>query len=669
MTHLTRRTFSSLLLFAGAPLCLLRGELLRAATRTDDGPPLHVFQHPGMLQSSQDLARMREAVRMRRQPVFAGFERLRDHPQSQWGYKPAGAFAEIGRNPNVRFHEFDTDAGAAYQCALMGHITESAAHFDLAAGILDNWASTLRSITGADAVLCAALGGFKLVNAAELLRAANGRWPRASAERFGRMLREVFLPVLENFAAFANGNWDTAAMKMLMAIAIYGDDLPLFERVLVYSMHGCGDGALTNYIYANGQCQESGRDQQHTQLGLAHLGDCCEMAWHQGVDLYGAKDNLLLKGFEYTARYALGEDVPFVPDMDKTGKYAHAAISARSALRPVYEQIYNHYANRRGMQTMWVAKAAETVRPEGSGFQADHTGFGTLLYSRVLNPNAAEEVASAHPAGLFLSPGAGNALQVEWLPLVEQRSYLVLREEKNGPQRRFAATSAHSFIDTTTLPGRAYTYRVATADLSSRSSSVTAIAGLPRGWRSEGGLAGTVLCDGDRWCLSAPGGGAGIGADRMYVVDTEMGKRSGVAACLQPLFASQFLRAGVQMSSQDGRAVLLLLEPGVGESRERGLWALRLYVRHDATYGFIRVAETVLQSPDVSFGRVMRPIWLRLVRRGDAVAGSFSSDGRHWKELPGDAEVELPQMRGGLVLNSGIEGVTAEVTYRRVEMV
>ena len=45
------------------------------------------------------------------------------------------------------------------------------------------------------------------------------------------------------------------------------------------------------------------------------------MAWEQGDDLWGALDNRLMKGMEYTARYNLGEDVPFETWTDCTGLY------------------------------------------------------------------------------------------------------------------------------------------------------------------------------------------------------------------------------------------------------------------------------------------------------------------------------------------------------------
>ncbi len=106
-------------------------------------------------------------------------------------------------------------------------------------------------------------------------------------------------------------------------------------------------------------------------------------AWHQGVDLYGESDNRLLKGFEYTARYNLGEDVPFVPCVDTTGKYRHQKIStmSRRRLRPVYEMVWNHYQVRRGIPAPFTKQAADKIRPEGAFALGDHPGFGTFFFA------------------------------------------------------------------------------------------------------------------------------------------------------------------------------------------------------------------------------------------------------------------------------------------------
>jgi hypothetical protein len=321
---------------------------------------------------------MQSAVLDRQEPIFAGFEKLRAHPQSSAGYPLRGPFEEIGRNPNVHFPEFDQDANAAYQNAIGWAATGRPEHAAKAKEILNAWASTLKRVTGADAILMASLGPFKMVNAAEIIRHTNAGWSDADALQFERLCREVFYPVLKDFALFANGNWDTAAVKMMLAMGVYCNDRAMFERALRYCVNGAGNGRLTYYIFENGQCQESGRDQAHTQLGLAHLADSSEIAWHQGLDLYSYGGNRLLAGFEYTAKYNLGIAVPFLPILDRTGKYPHTAISAPGPLRPVFEPVYNHFVNRVGLSAPFTRQAAEKLRPEGAAQGADHSGFGTL---------------------------------------------------------------------------------------------------------------------------------------------------------------------------------------------------------------------------------------------------------------------------------------------------
>ena len=204
------------------------------------------------------------------------------------------------------------------------------------------------------------------------------------------MLQRAICPAIKDFATFANGNWDTGCIKTQMAIGVFCDDRKLFDRAVDYFHHGAGNGRLTHYIINDaGQCQESGRDQAHTQLGLGHLAEACEIGWHQHLDLYAAEENRLLKGFEYTARYNLFQDVPFKASIDTTGRYHFKKISSenRGDLRPIYEMVWNHYRHRRGLNAPFTEQVVKKIRPEGAGFDADHTGFGTLLFA--LRPTSA----------------------------------------------------------------------------------------------------------------------------------------------------------------------------------------------------------------------------------------------------------------------------------------
>jgi hypothetical protein len=658
---LSRREFHRLMLAAGAA-ATLPPSLAAQSTEKPSG-----FAHPGMLQNRRDLERMRQAVRAKSQPVYDGFLKLSAHPDSKLSYVPAGASVEIGRNPNIRFTEFDRDCNAAYQCALMAAIAGDPAYARLAIAIVDDWAKTLKKISGLDAVLCATLGGFKMVNAAELLRHTETGWSTAAAERFGTLVREVFLPVVYEFAPFANGNWDTAAIKLMLAIAIYGDDRPLFDRAVNYYRHGSGDGQLAHYIYANGQCQESGRDQQHTQLGLAHMGDACEMAWHQGLDLYGELDNRLLAGFEYTASYILGEDVPFLPDVDRTGKYRHAVISARSDLRPGYEQIFNHYVRRRGLPAPWTAKAAEKLRPEGAGFQADATGFGTLLYTREPGPDSAD-AAAIQPTTVVHTEAVDGGVSVDFVPLVGASRYRISRATNaTGPFQMLAKDVAEAvYRDRSAKAGVVYFYRVATT-ASTESLAVSQMVGLPPGWeqRRVGGLTGaaTASFDGSTFRLVSGGAKSVQGGGPYLWVQRNLPKAGGFQARLLPQIASSFASVGLAVHGDAGE-VLLLVTPKA-EPLEYPSWSALLVQRADALAAWKTLGQMPLVAPTIVDGRLRGAIWMRMASEHGMLRAAVSQDGAAWTEIAACA-TPSGDLRAGLFLSSGIADMTTEAMWDRV---
>ena len=312
--------------------------------------PVHAaFNHPGLLHSQSDLERMRYLVEQEVDPIKSGFDVFKADSASRLDYRMRGPGETISRAPNIMFREFDSDANASYQLALMWAINGDKAYAEKAIAIINAWSSSLERVSGRDGVLMGGLGPFKMVNAAEILRYTDSGWSDHDIKQCERMFLKAVYPTIKDFAPFANGNWEIVAIQTVMAIGVFCDDVEIFERGLQYYIDGAGDGRLSHYVINDtGQCQESGRDQQHTQLGLALLAACCEVAWQQGLDLYGYDDNLILKGFEYTAKYNLGEDVPFTETLDRTGKYHHKNISekGRGRLRAIYEMVYNHYVKR-----------------------------------------------------------------------------------------------------------------------------------------------------------------------------------------------------------------------------------------------------------------------------------------------------------------------------------
>ena len=176
------------------------------------------------------------------------------------------------------------------------------------------------------------------------------------------MIRRAMLPVIDQFEAdspYANGNWGAIVNRLRMACGIFLKDSTIYQQSIDYFLYANDNGSLPKYISTAGQCQESGRDQAHAQLGLGALCETCEMAWEQGDDLWGALDNRLLKGIEYTARYNLGYDVPFTTWSDCTGLYndwTQPGEMGRGRIRDIYQLPYNHYVKRCGLSMPYTQK-------------------------------------------------------------------------------------------------------------------------------------------------------------------------------------------------------------------------------------------------------------------------------------------------------------------------
>ncbi len=206
-------------------------------------------------------------------------------------------------------------------------------------------------------------------------------WPVEKQQQCATMLEQVFYPVLQNFKPCSHGNWDIICMKALMAIAIYSNDTNMFNRVVTYFYHGEGNGSIDNYVLtAAGQLQESNRDQPHVMLALGSMAELAEMGIKQGVDLYSASGNAILRGYEY-AKYNLGNTVDYQTAYDYCEKnysdYTPEAISAngRGQFRPVFEIAYNHYVVRKGLQMPWTLQVMKATGPEGGACRCRQSGI------------------------------------------------------------------------------------------------------------------------------------------------------------------------------------------------------------------------------------------------------------------------------------------------------
>ncbi|WP_328544061.1 alginate lyase family protein [Streptomyces europaeiscabiei] len=661
------------------------------------------FSHPGLLHTAADLDRLKAAVAAEEPPIHDGYLTFAAHARSKSTYtvQNTGQVTSWGRGPSNFMGQAVADSAAAYQNALMWCVTGVRAHADKARDILDAWSSSLTTITGADGPLGAGLQAFKFVNAAELLRHTGyDGWAASGIARCERSFLDVWYPAVSGYMLYANGNWDLTAIQTVLAIGVFCEEPVLFEDALRFAVAGAGNGGVPGRIVtAAGQGQESGRDQGHEQLAVGLMGDAAQVAWNQGVDLWGFDGHRLLANAEYAARYNLGGEVPFTPDLDRTGKYVKKTVSAvgRGNLPPVYEMYHAHYAGVRGLD----APATEAALFRGTagarvveGGNDDLPGFGTFAYAGATAP--ASTPAPKPPAGVT-AVGDRRAVTVAWLPSAWATGYAVRRATRpEGPYEKVATgLDEPTYTDTDVRAGRTYHYTVTAANAegtSGASRPAAACAGLPGPWVGQDlgtvRIPGSATFDGERFVLTASGT-----ADTCRVAHLPLRGDGTVTARIVWPLSSQYSKIGVTLrdSLDAGAAHASMLIQGLPLHTWSGVWSVRRTVGSEisatgstpvppsqqqaittsaafpiSALGALPESATPLEAPYVEGAgdgyRLRAPYWVRVTRKGRRCTGAISPDGTRWTEV-GTTEVELGRTAyAGLVLTSclGVDEEYAE---------
>lgn len=317
--------------------------------------------HPGVLQTREDLEFMKSKVHAGEQPWKSAWDLWLSGPSSSLEFQPK-PFAHVIRGAydagDKGGREIQESAAAAENHVMQWYITGNEAHARKTIEILDAWSSTLADFAENDAMLLAGWTGGQFCNAAEILRSSYPSWSLASQNQFKRMLLTVYVPLLRMFYPEANGNWDAAIMYSLLAIGVFCEDRELMNSACRHFRLGPVNSGITRYVYPSGQCEESCRDQGHTQLGLSYMTNTCLVAWNQGIDLFGEADNRLALGVEYTARYMLGEDVP---------AYGTISEQTRGKFGDLYNILLQHYRYEKHMEMPYTERAAAKVlRPHST---------------------------------------------------------------------------------------------------------------------------------------------------------------------------------------------------------------------------------------------------------------------------------------------------------------
>lgn len=354
--------------------------------------------HPGGWHTQSDLHRIRENVAAGREPWKSAWEALK---KSDAGVNTKARVSEVVTDG----YAIQRDGHAAYVLAIKWVASGDLSYARTAIQLINDWTGTVKTV--ANEPMRNGLGSNQMANAAEILRYGfNGAagWEPAEVARCQAFFKNVIYPHVKDGAA---ANWGTSAMAGLISMAVFCDDQEMFDRAVAAYKHGfliegslkngcCG---VTQYIDATGENAETGRDQPHSQGGIAHLVEVALVAWNQHVDLVSYNDeqgvrdygvtgaNRLWLGLEYTAKYNLGHDVayhPFYEYCNNVNKYLTGPSErGRGNFSPIWEMAYNLFSAAK-LEAPYCKAICDRPDYMPEKTNSDHPGLGTLTFRRLL---------------------------------------------------------------------------------------------------------------------------------------------------------------------------------------------------------------------------------------------------------------------------------------------
>lgn len=214
------------------------------------------FEHPGIMHNSASIERMKEIVAKEDTSYVAyrAWKELKADFRAQSDYELRGPYSRIARQDEYAYTKkgYEADFNAAYMNAIMWVVTGDESHARKAAEILTAYAKKLEEIPAHnDKALLAGLETFKLAFALEMISHTSNIMQHEDIECVNNMLRNVFLPVLDEFlvsAPYTNGNWGLSVAHSKMALSILWDDLKEYQRTIDFLLNGFDNGTFQRYF-------------------------------------------------------------------------------------------------------------------------------------------------------------------------------------------------------------------------------------------------------------------------------------------------------------------------------------------------------------------------------------------------------------------------------------
>jgi len=340
--------------------------------------------HPGGNNSKADLDYVKSKIALAEQPWYGKYLEVRAVANAGGITTPAPT-SEGGQK---------NDGRTAYAAALVWYYTGDVSFANKAIGILNSWGNSFTGYSPVDGqnLLQGGWIGALLGPAAEIMRGYSG-WASADMIRVQNMFKTSFYPVLNKMSTW-NGNVDLTQIDAMMNIAVFCEDETEFNLGLQrlksrnpayfylstdspasrnYGSITTGNWTASNFV--DGLMQESCRDfGHHAQYAMASGLHAAEVAWNQGVDVYGDNTTRYVATLELLAGQLLSGSMGGVCSSGNT--------AASNDLYDTWEIGYNHYHNRMGM-TLPNTEKLITTKIRSTGASDWNIFFETLTHANL----------------------------------------------------------------------------------------------------------------------------------------------------------------------------------------------------------------------------------------------------------------------------------------------
>lgn len=212
------------------------------------------------------------------------------------------------------------------------------------------------------------------------------------------MLNDVLVPKIRDGWGY-QANWNLSMADGMINIGVYNDDRALFDHGVAmwrervpYNVYLASDGRLplrppgystdekllslwygqSDFTGRSGHTQETCRDLEHSQMGLASTVYAAETAGLQGIDLYGEQQERIMASAEYLAKYI--NRFPSKKSIEVEGEPSMCGGRLKTRDVPVWELVYNHYARRKGKSM----PETRTVRDRIRGYSGNDRDVTTV---------------------------------------------------------------------------------------------------------------------------------------------------------------------------------------------------------------------------------------------------------------------------------------------------